>query len=142
MHDDASVVVRAYIDGDMAHDGCVVGQSDVLGIVLVVVALGRAGLLVIDNEGALDINQDIAWMLDCVLDVALHRLPTRASQIGRRRRGRVCRPHTRRFAGALFGRRQQHGGRVGASWLQPRSLAAMAPASGVVWRWGWPGQGS
>jgi hypothetical protein len=47
----------------MAHDGRVVGQADVAGIVLIVVTLRRRRLLFWDDEGALDIDADGAWVL-------------------------------------------------------------------------------
>ena len=50
----------------MAHDGGVVRQPDVLGVVLVVgagaAAPGRArSAAVVDHEGALDVDPDVAW---------------------------------------------------------------------------------
>ena len=47
----------------MAHDGRVVGQADVTRIVFVVVALWCCGLLLGDDEGALDVDAHCARVL-------------------------------------------------------------------------------
>ena len=46
----------------MAHDCCVVWQSDVLGVVLVIFAPRGSRLFLIDDESALDIDAHIARM--------------------------------------------------------------------------------
>lgn len=61
----------------MADDCSVIRQPNVLGIVLIVFALGSAWLLLVDNEGALHVDAHVTGMLDGVLDVALDGRPTR-----------------------------------------------------------------
>lgn len=77
----------AYVDGDVAYDSRVVGQSDVLGSMLVlVVAFGGFGSarLVIDNKGTLDVDVDVARVPDC--GVALGRLGGEVGLVRQRRR--------------------------------------------------------
>lgn len=126
-----------YINSDMAHNGRVVGQSDILGVVLVVLALRRAGRLLVDNESPLDINAHIARVQDGLLDVALDGSPPGPAKLWRRRRS-VWRVRARRPSlAAGFARRgvqvqgsdcrrRRHGCARFGSWLQPRPLAAMA----------------
>jgi hypothetical protein len=59
----------------VAHDGCVVRQPDVLGVVLVILALRGSGLFLVDNEGALHVDLDIAGVQDRLVDVALRGCP-------------------------------------------------------------------
>lgn len=54
----------------MADELGVVGQADVSGVVLVVVA-ARGGGLVADDEGALDVDAHVARVQDGVVDVGL-----------------------------------------------------------------------
>lgn len=61
-----------HVDCDMADDSRVIWQANVLGLVVVVVAVGsqgRARLIVIDYKGALDIDVDIAGVLDGTVDL-------------------------------------------------------------------------
>ena len=46
----------------MAHNCRVVWQTDILGVVLIVLALWSAGVLLIDDESSLDIDAHIARM--------------------------------------------------------------------------------
>lgn len=62
----------AHVDGDVADHGRVVGQTNVLGAMLVLMlALGRLGgaRLVVDNEGALDVDVDVSRVLNGVVVV-------------------------------------------------------------------------
>lgn len=124
----------------MAHDGRVVRQADVLGVVLVVVALGGARLLVVDDEGALDVDLDIAGVQD-LLDVALDGGAARSASVSSwvRGRRRISGRRGRWPAGGGGGgggvscrgvevrscRRQRHGCGL-HSWLQLCPLAATA----------------
>jgi hypothetical protein len=60
--------MHTHINGNMAHDGCMVWQSDVLGVVFVVIAAG-CRRLVDNNEGALDIYPHGTRSQYCVLNV-------------------------------------------------------------------------
>jgi len=53
---------HTYIKCNMAHNCRVVWQTDILGIVLIVLALWSAGVLLIDDESSLDIDAHIARM--------------------------------------------------------------------------------
>ena len=64
-----------YIHCYVAHDCCVVRQPDVLGVVFVIFALRGSGLFLIDNEGALNIDLNIAGVQDRLVDVALRGCP-------------------------------------------------------------------
>lgn len=55
----------------MAHNGSMVWQANVLGIVFVVLALGSAWLLLVDDEGPLDIDAHISRVQNGFLDVTL-----------------------------------------------------------------------
>lgn len=71
-----------YIDCYVAHDCRVVRQPDVLGVVLVILALRGSRLFLIDNEGALHVDLDIAGVQDRLVDVALRGCPPWPSRYG------------------------------------------------------------
>lgn len=59
----------------MADDGRMIGQADVLGVMLVILLVAAAvaigsGRLIVNDEGALDIDADGARVLDSVLYIA------------------------------------------------------------------------
>ena len=64
----------------MADDSGVVGQTDVFGVVVVVVAARSEGLLVAD-ESALDVDAHRPRAQNRLLDVRLHRRASRAGVV-------------------------------------------------------------
>ena len=117
--------MRTYINRNMAYDGRVVRQSDVPRVMFVVVALRRARVLVVDDEGALHVYSHRARVQYSLLNSRL-------------RRGRGAAPSCRHWAGRFVdggfagstrrprlragGRRHGRGSRP---WLQPRPLASV-----------------
>jgi hypothetical protein len=63
----------------MAHDCRVVWQPDVLGVVLIVLALRRARLLLVDYKGTLDIDAHVSGVQDSLLNIALNCSSSRPS---------------------------------------------------------------
>jgi hypothetical protein len=70
---------ETHIECNMAHDCRVVWQPDIFGIVLVVFASRCARLLLVDYEGALDIDAHVTRVQDGLLNIALDRGPSGAS---------------------------------------------------------------
>jgi hypothetical protein len=120
-----------HINGDMAHHRSMVRQSDIMRIMLVVFALRCSRLLLVDDESPLNVDADIAGMLYRLLDIALHRRRPRTPKLRSRRC--LVRMRTRSVVAGFTRRGVQcgrHGCACSRSWLQPRSLAAMAHARG------------
>lgn len=86
----------------MAYNGRVVGQPNVMGVVLVIFAFGRSRLLLVDYESTLNIDAHAARVLDGILYVALGSSPPGTSEI--RGRGDLYGLRTR-CLGAGFTRR-------------------------------------
>jgi len=70
-----------HIDGYMADYRSVVRQSNVVRIVFVILALRRPWLLFIYDESPLNVDAHIARMLYGILNIALRRSPSRATQL-------------------------------------------------------------
>lgn len=108
---------NTHINGYMAHDGRVVGQPNVVGIVLVVFAFRGIRLLLVDYESALNIDAHAARVLDGILDIALGSSPPGTSEV--RGRGDLYGLRTR-CLGAGFTRRgvqcRRHGDGCFGSW--------------------------
>lgn len=65
--------LASYINCDMAHYSCVVGQSDVLCLMATrrsAAAVGSCGRrrVLVDDEGTLDVNPDGAWVAQRLVD--------------------------------------------------------------------------
>jgi hypothetical protein len=112
-----------YIDGDVAHDGRVVGQADVPRVVCpFLLALGRREPLV-DDEGALHIDADGARAQDGLLNVRVrHERGAARAFVCWSRRAVVC------WGGSGSARVRRHGWGSGP-WLQACSLAPAVPDS-------------
>lgn len=139
----------------MAHDGRVVRQADVAGIVLVVVALRCRGLLLGDDEGALHIDAHRPGVLDGLFDNgrvgAMGRVPPGPRRRRRRRRGCIITLPAAGYynviaaaapTGALLVCVARHG-REPRSWLEagsgsPLEATPHSLCPGREWRWvGW-----
>lgn len=58
-----------YVEGDMANNSVVIGESDV-GVVLgsIVARGGGSGRVIVDDKGAFDVDGDGAWGKDGLID--------------------------------------------------------------------------
>lgn len=66
---ESAMASGTYIEGDMAHNSVVIGESDV-GVMLgsIVARGGGSGRVIVDDEGAFDVDGDGAWGKDGLID--------------------------------------------------------------------------
>jgi hypothetical protein len=117
--------IHTYIDRNMAYYCRVVGQSDISGIMFIVLALGRARFIV-NNESTLDIDSDSPRVQYGLLNGWLRLVGGAARTRRWRTRRYICWTFTgcsRRGVG-LRASRGRHGWCYSRPWLQPCPLAS------------------